>query len=155
MQTIAVLFHLVLTSMGPLRGETGAERADRVARIAAAAYDAADGDARTAVVLLAVAAHESAFRADVDAGRCPVNECDGGRAVCIMQIHPVDAAERAELATHLGCFRVGRRRLGWAHRSCPEAPFSVYTTGHCDVTAGGAHAATVRAWLTRYHEQTR
>lgn len=44
--------------------------------------------AETGLLLASIGSSESQFRADVEAGHCRANECDGGFAVGLTQIHP-------------------------------------------------------------------
>lgn len=53
-------------------------------------FQGEDGRAKTALLLLSVALHESGFRGDVDAGKCKPYECDHGKAFSIWQLHPED-----------------------------------------------------------------
>lgn len=53
-------------------------------------FEGEDGRVKTALLLLAVAYHESSFRAEIDAGRCKPFECDHGRAFSMWQLHPED-----------------------------------------------------------------
>jgi hypothetical protein len=53
-------------------------------------FQGSDGRVRTALLLLSVAYWESAFRPDVDGGRCKPPECDNGHAFTLWQLHPED-----------------------------------------------------------------
>jgi hypothetical protein len=53
-------------------------------------FQGEDGRVKTALLLLSVALHESAFRGDVDAGKCKPYECDHGKAFSMWQLHPED-----------------------------------------------------------------
>jgi len=53
-------------------------------------FQGADGRTKTALVLLSVAFWESAFRVDVDSGKCKPPECDNGHAFTLWQLHPED-----------------------------------------------------------------
>ncbi len=53
-------------------------------------FEGEDGRVKTALLLLAVAYHESGFRGSIDAGLCKPYECDHGRAFSMWQLHPED-----------------------------------------------------------------
>jgi len=53
-------------------------------------FEGEDGRVKTALLLLAVAFHESNYRGEIDAGRCKPYECDHGKAFSIWQLHPED-----------------------------------------------------------------
>lgn len=140
------------------------ERRIRMADIAADAWHVARIDpplpgrsrVETAIVLLAMSAHESGFRYDVDSGQCAPHECDNGAAKCLLQIHPANDEERAEItSSRVGCFRVGLRRLRGSIRTCtePGTALAIYAGGSCDseaaIAESRAHLATIRAWLRR------
>ena len=48
------------------------------------------GRAKTALLLASIAAHETGLRPRLVRGKCLSGECDGGKAVGLMQIHPGD-----------------------------------------------------------------
>lgn len=111
----------------------------------------------SAIDFLGVVDHESAFRADVDAGRCRPGDCDAGHALCLAQIHPANDEERAEVTgSRVGCFSVAWRRLRGSLRACDEMPgggLALFTGGQCDdaqaVASSQAHMVTVHAWRAR------
>ena len=51
-------------------------------------FEGPDGRVKTALLLLAVAFHESGFRGSIDGGLCKPFECDHGRAFSMWQLHP-------------------------------------------------------------------
>ncbi len=79
------------------RDEVAAVRLEAARSIAAVAYDMSEpplpgwkkhARARTALRLAIVAAHETGLRPRLVKGTCRPGECDGGKAVGTMQIHP-------------------------------------------------------------------
>jgi hypothetical protein len=177
MTTLALLVRLVLAAAPaelaerPQPGgttETVNERRARLEQIAADAWHVARIDEplpwrtrqETAIVLLALACHESSFRLDVDADRCSTDpregDCDGGRAKCLLQIHPASADEAVEVnGSRIGCFRAGLRRVRASVRTCtaPGAALALYTGGQCEeptaIASSREHLATIHDWMAR------
>jgi hypothetical protein len=129
-------------SAHPLPGWAETEDAHR-ARLASIAEDVASV-ARTpaeAAVLLGVAAHESGFSADVDAGQCyrgkgHERRCDAGRAVSLWQLQTGDAEARERWRTNrrAAAHEALRRALGsravCARRGLPT--LALYASGSCE-----------------------
>lgn len=168
MLTVAVLAALIHAAAP--RGssyaphETAEERSERYTWIAldvlvvSASEPPLPGLSReqTALVLLAVADHESGFAADVDSGDCAathLGRCDGGRAVGLMQVLHRGPADRAALRDRRAMFRRGLEVLRVSHRTCPRSPFAVYAGGSCErpsaLAAGAELAAYAGAWRDR------
>lgn len=94
---ITVWLVAAINAWAPFRAETSAaHRAAVAADVAAIAYDPAepplfagpDGRAKTALLIASVTFFESQYREDIDAGRCRKDECDRGRAFCMLQVQP-------------------------------------------------------------------
>lgn len=66
-------------------------RESRLSTVAEAVTRVANGDRLKAAFLLVQAKHESSFRYDVQTCACPPNQCDGGRAHSLWQLHRVPA----------------------------------------------------------------
>jgi hypothetical protein len=109
------------------------------------------GRAETAALALGVAFHEGGFAHDVDVGPCYRGKgferrCDGGLAVCLMQIEIGAGATREGwtqadlLADRKKCFRSGisaiRRSMAACSKSKPDHRLSAYAQGGCDSTIG-------------------
>jgi hypothetical protein len=136
-QIVAWVVAAVVGWLGPACPREVVERG--VGEIVELAYDAGErplfagpaGRARTALLVAAVAALESGFREDVQAGRCRPWECDHGKAACWMQVHvgrgvvlddwgwrfaqAGDAGEvlrAADMVDERACLRVGLHMLG-------------------------------------------
>ncbi len=138
---LAVLLALVPRPSG---GETAEAHQDRLESIAAAVAEVAateapigaseGGLARTAAVLVAIAYYESGFDWAVDVGG---KRGDGGRAVCLMQVHPRPGLLPETLETsRAACFRAGlqiaRRSFGACGRFPAAGGLAAYTSGRCD-----------------------
>lgn len=148
-------------------GEESSERTTRYGEIAAdlraVAYDpaieplfgGADGRARTAALVLAVALKETALARDADVGPCEKGRCDGGRAACLMQIR-IGAGSTREGWTQADlfgdrrkCFRSGVELLRRSMRACRHLPvdarLSAYASGACS-RGGNASRARYRVY---------
>ncbi len=135
----------------------------REARMRSIADDiAAVSQTRTDVaVLVAVAAHESAMAADVDAGACYrsplpawVGRCDGGRAWTIFQMQ---SGRREEIATWKGsrreAAREALRRIRMSIGACRHLPreerLAMYASGGCSGEAGKKAARALDGFVVR------
>lgn len=161
MSVAATLFAVLLSLsiVGPPKGQTESTEALRV-RLESIADDASavaktDADA---LLILAVAEHESGFALNVDRGPCRPGTCDNGQAACMMQIH-ANAERRAELfADRRECFRVALAALHSSAVACkslpPEERFAAYASGGCISTAGRKSSrelfALWRKWRSRF-----
>jgi hypothetical protein len=173
MELADVLFALLLaTPIKPPPADQAESPEDQRNRLEAIAHDAADvarqanpGDpvaqARDALLLLAVAHHESGFARDFDIGPCRPNTCDHGAAACMLQIHGGSKpANQALFDDRWFCFRLG---LHYLHHSrlaeCPgeELQFVAYAGGSCAFEArlGSKELyAYWQTWLQRYAAAT-
>lgn len=116
------------------------------------------GRAHTALMLVAVAHHESGFARDVDVGPCYRGgnlraRCDGGNSACMVQIRIGSGTTRegwtqADLfADRSKCFRAGLHMLRRAH--CSQNPqasqWVAYASGSCsNVTRAGLELEVFR-----------
>ena len=145
----------------PLPGheETVAEKTARYASIAEDVYSVVydpdtqplyagpKGRARTAILVLAIAYHESGFSQDVDGGPCYRGadglspRCDFGRSACIMQINVGDGTSpegytKAELfADRKKCIRSALARIRSSMGECKHLDekhrLNAYASGVC------------------------
>lgn len=140
------------------RCETRAEQEERLAEIAADALSVA-GSPDEALLILAVAEHESGFAIDVDKGPCREGTCDSGAAFCMLQVH-ADREHGAELfKDRRMCFREGLTALRRSRGQCRKEPapfqFSAYASGTCEAGHKGSaelYSAWV-AWGGRYRAE--
>lgn len=107
----------------------------RLESIANDAATVAKSHPDAALLILAVADHESGFAIDVDKGPCRHGTCDGGHAACMMQIQ-AGAERRTKLfGDRKLCFTEGLKWLTMSRRACgklrPEDQFSQYASGTC------------------------
>ncbi len=96
------------------------------------------GRAQTALLMLAVASLESAYRKAVDDG---TRLGDHGRSYCLMQIRVGDGVTREGWSGHdlvgdrTRCFRAGLHVLRGSFNACRKLPLtdrmSAYATGRC------------------------
>jgi hypothetical protein len=111
-------------------------------------FPGVEGRARTAALVLAVAYHESGFSHDVDKGPCyqPKNSkilrCDGGMAVCLLQVHMGYWGKTKEGWTkeqmfqdRKKCFTVGIRKMRQSMSTCrtnsDQHKLAAYASGRC------------------------
>lgn len=131
--------------------ETEDEKKLRLRSIADDAAFVANDDPSDALLILAVAHHESGFALDVDKGPCRAGTCDGGHAACMMQIWSNDPKERARLfADRRACFEKGLKALHNSRDLCGpgELVFSAYAAGSCISEAGHKGSRELyRYWL--------
>jgi hypothetical protein len=154
-----VLFAILLSTpvAAPPEGmtETRAELEVRLRSIADDAAAVANDDPTDALLLLAVAQHESDFALDVDRGPCRAGTCDGSRAACLLQIQASPERRAALFADRRLCFAVGLRALKHGRLAeCPsvEMQFAGYAGGSCSRGARGSRElyAYWQRWIARY-----
>jgi hypothetical protein len=162
MEALVPYLVAAMTSWVPLHAhpettEDTTARYESIARDAATvAYDegeeplfpGAHGRAETAVLMLAIASLESAFKKTVDDG---VGRGDHGRSYCLMQIHVGDGTTREGwsgpdlVADRARCFRAALHVLRGSFAACHRLPLedrmSAYASGHC---FEGAEVSRVR-----------
>lgn len=143
--TAAVLLAALLALVPrPSGGQTPEAHRERLESIAATVYEVSSveapigrqegGQERTAAILIAIAYYESRFDWAVDLGG---RRGDGGRAVCMMQVHPRGglSPEALEL-NRAACFRAGLQIARRSFGACGGFPFAgglaAYTAGRCD-----------------------
>lgn len=138
---------LVLAAMLALApGRDHTELAGAVARVVESErplFAGADGQRRTAALLVAVAFRESSLRNDAVG--------DGGRSVCAMQIY---GGPRALLTDPEACVRRGLALLRDSMRWCPTAPVAIYAAGPNGCASETARRISrdrmaLAAWLER------
>lgn len=165
--TLAATLLAVLSALsivGPPRGQTESAEALH-ARLASIADDAAavaktDADA---LLILAVAEHESGFALDVDRGPCRPGTCDHGHAACMMQIHATPERQKELFADRRECFRVALAALHSSVAACKALPieerFAAYAAGGCVSTAGRKSSRELysywRNWRQRFERAKR
>jgi hypothetical protein len=95
-----------------VRDEVASIRLQTARAIAEVAYDPTEpplyrrspiGRGRTAALLASIAAHETGLQPRLVHGECRPGECDGGKAVGLMQIHPGDFGIRLTTSSALLC----------------------------------------------------
>lgn len=114
------------------------------------------GKLRTTTLLLATAAHESAFSRDVDQGPCfrkngYKGRCDSGKAYCMMQVHVGPDGKTPEgwtgeelFADRKKCFTTALNGMRRSIRACrkvhktPNLWLSAYASGDCERGGKGA-----------------
>ena len=106
------------------------------------------GRARTAMLLAAVAFHESGFRRDVDEGRTRGSGLD----VCIMQIRARSVAEADTIAhDRRACLRLGLSFVRRSMMACRESPLddrlAAYASGSC--SRGLPESRAMMGWAQR------
>jgi len=149
--------------------ETAAERDARLERIA---FDVVGAAVRVdaghperveddALLLLAVAQHESSFERTVDVGPCwrgtdgRSERCDSGHAATMWQLHASPERQAAFLADRELAAEVALRAL---HRgrleNCPQEPFAGYAGGNCYRGVKGSRELVEvwNRWKQRYAE---
>jgi hypothetical protein len=149
----ALLFALLLLVrvVAPPSGTTET-RDELVARLRSIAVDAAAASNESpadALLILAVAQHESGFALDVDKGPCRPGTCDGGHAACMLQIWAGPERRAALFADRQLCFRTGLHALKHARLAecpAPEMQFAGYAGGGCSRGARGSRELYA-AWL--------
>ena len=149
MTTVQLLLTLLLSTPVRQGTESTEELNARLESIAEDAFAVAP-TVDDALLILAVAQHESGFALDVDKGPCRAGTCDSGRAACMMQIH-ASTQRRAELfADRRECFRVGLAALKSSMASCREndeaTKLAQYASGTCLRGKKGARELH-RGWL--------
>jgi hypothetical protein len=158
----AILYALLLLVrvVAPPAGmtETAEELDARLRSIAVDAAAAAQEDPADALLIIAVAQHESGFALDVDRGPCRPNTCDGGRAACMLQIWAGPERRAALFADRQLCFRVGLRALKHSRLAeCPsdEMQFAGYAGGSCARGAKGSRELYTYwlSWLASYAKE--
>jgi hypothetical protein len=169
----ALAFMMAIAPPGPWRGESRDETVAHYRQIAAdavaVAYDAEtsplfpgkDGRARTALLLLSVAFHESSFRRDVDLGIGPHARGDSGQSWCLMQMQvgdgrTIEGWTGPDLVRDRKlCFVAGLAAIKRSFFACRANPtterLNAYTSGSC---AGGAARSRDRvgaalSWIAR------
>jgi hypothetical protein len=134
--------------------ETAEELDLRLHQHAIDAAAVAKGNASEALLILAVAEHESGFSIDVDKGPCyrgkdgKSERCDSGHAACEMQVHGGNPDRLAALfADRQECYRTALRelrRVGCTEFG-PDYRFALYAAGDCVKGAKGS-AELVGSW---------
>lgn len=142
--TALILAVLLALAPHPSGGETADEHRARLESIAEAVDEvslveppigaAEGGYERTAAVLVAVAWYESGFDWAVDLGG---KRGDGGKAVCMMQVHPRPGLSPESLeASRTACFRAGLQVARRSFGRCGGFPslggLAAYTSGRCE-----------------------
>jgi hypothetical protein len=124
-------------------------------RLRAIAEDAADvgGSEGPALLLLAVAEHESAFALDVDKGPCRPGTCDGGHAFCMLQVH-AGARGQELFDDRRACFSTGLRALRSSLAGCAsqgrENSLAAYASGSCISPEGQKASRDLFTYWTRW-----
>lgn len=125
--------------------ESSEARAERLRIVSTAIVAAARADRGKVSFLTTQMIHESALRADVQRCECPPNQCDGGRAHGLWQLHLVPAL--GEEAWHGWCGLTydavysGARRVLWTYRaSDPSGSFA---------RQGGHLVRSTEPWVLR------
>jgi len=111
-----------------VRYESIATDLEAVVTDAAPLYSGPHGHAQTAALLVAIAAHESGLRRDVDEGETR----GGGKDACLLQLR-----NRPDAATdRRTCFRVGLRLVRASLAACRTMPererLAAYASGSCE-----------------------
>lgn len=115
-----------------------------------------EGRARSYAMMLAIAYHESGFAHDVDVGPCyqgkndKIKRCDGGRAVCLMQVHVTwhgktkEGFTKEDLRRRPNCFKAAankiRQSLASCSKSIPKHQLAAYGSGRCNVGLSGSRS---------------
>lgn len=171
MTTLAdTLFAMLLTvnvTSSPADTETQDEQVVRLRTIADDAAFVANDEPRDALLILAVAQHESGFNQRIDIGPCWRGEdgkgaqCDHGHSACMMQILTFDSKFRKALfADRRLCFSYALHALKHSRLAeCPGEPFQFvsYAGGSCERGAAGSKElfAYWLAWQTKYETMPR
>jgi hypothetical protein len=157
----ALLVVTPIVSSPPSMPETRDQQMARLWSIAEDAVAVAGEDhPADALLILAVAQHESGFALDVDRGPCRAGTCDGGLAACMLQIQSQSSKVRAHLfADRRYCFSVGLQALKHSRiAECPqdELQFAAYAGGSCARGARGSRDLYNfwQAWLGHYAAET-
>lgn len=114
--------------------ESSEVRTERLRIVSAAIVAAAHQDRGRVAFLAAQAIHESALRSDVQRCECPRNQCDGGRAHGLWQLHLVptlgDEAWHGWCGLTYEAVYSGAERVLWTYRASDPAGSFARQGGH-------------------------